>query len=223
VPCFAAAGTRCNSVSQDLIGKSGLDGGGTNVPQCIASRGQVEAAQQASVIFVPCGPFRGSIDPSVVVDPAMLSSAASSGHDQHHQLCHQSALIQSGEDGWFYSGYVADHIVGNLFAVEDQDGKVSSADVCDLLVESRWLFPTRMDDCVLAEHPSYGGAYGPAQVVEVIELEAEDDDNVGNLGVTVQFFDGSSKLMINTQCIRISAAEHQASVRLLELAGAHSV
>jgi hypothetical protein len=36
----------------------------------------------------------------------------------------------------------------------------------------------------------------------------------------VQFFDGSSKLLVNTQCIRISQAEHQASVRCLELAGA---
>jgi len=48
------------------------------------------------------------------------------------------------------------------------------------------LFPDQIGDCVLAEHPSYAGAYGPGEVVELIELEQEHADSGSDLGVTVR-------------------------------------
>ena len=144
----------------------------------------------------------------------MREITASGAHLHDHPLSQQSALVQSGEDGWFYPGYVRDHIVGPYFAFEDENGKVAAADVRDLLFETRWVFPERVGDCVLAEHPSYAEAYGPGVVEEVVDMEADGEKPAG-FGVTIKFFDGSSKLLESSSCIRITDAEHGATVACL--------
>lgn len=197
---------------QQVVERSGLDGGSIAVPTCIASRSAMEALQQASVIFVPgSGPHRAALDPE------MVQVAATGAHLPDHPLSQQSALVQSGEDGWFYAGYVRDHIVGPFFAFEDENGKIASAEIRDLLFESRWIFPEHVGDHVLAEHPSYTQAYGPGEVVEVVDMETGGDNNQeGGVGVTVAFFDGSSKLMVSSQCIMITASESQAIATCLK-------
>ena len=188
---------------QDAVERSGLDGGSVAVPTCIASRSATEALQQASVVFVPgSGPFRTALDPECTLDSEMTAGA----HQPNHPLSQQSALVQSGEDGWFYPGVVLDHIVANFFAFEDEHGNVASADIRDLLFESHWSFPTKISEYVLAEHPSYTQAYGPGKVVEVVDIETEGEIP----GVTVEFFDGSSKLMVSSQCILITESKSKA-------------
>jgi hypothetical protein len=231
-PCHAIvlAGAKATRRWQQVVADVEIQFGGAHQPTngvgeaawVLGSGDRAEAERLAAILFDPAGPHRGSLDHGSL-------SSFTSRPEALAELCHQSALVQCGDDGWFYPGYVAEHLRATVFVVEDERGECTTADLADILFEAQWVAPAEPGTFVLAEHPGFAQCFGPAEVIEVTAGEAQhqEHDHRGGgggggwgtdgegQGIAVKFFDGAVAVMAADQAVSISAAEHGRVVECL--------
>jgi len=203
---------RCLAVS-GTVHSDGLDQNADTETMVLASPSALFAEVQMFVCFAPQGEFRGAL---FEVEDA----------DQHMPAySQQSALVQSGLNGFFYPVYVVEHLSSMLYVIEEQSGRLHTADIADFMVQSEWAQPDEVGEAVLAPHPRYVDTYAPAFVTLIEQrhgigrvVPKKQQGFVAYHNATLRFFDNTVDILPVGSCVAVSQEQHAQVVQCIALA-----